>query len=389
MAQTWKDVLHPGRYRLPDGRIMEYTREHVRQAVDNGNGMIRAGLRCPGCWQHDPDAEPTYLSQSVPLSELAKGYWGEAKKFEVRNGVAYALIDAPDAADAKQLAKVRTVSPRVDFDFQDETGKVWPGASIGHIAATPKPVQRNQDPVMFSQARAGGTNGATKKTTRRESHYLSFAIRENGTMDPKKAAELLAKLGVHLGDGLGDWDDFGRRLEAAVATKTGNDSGDGDGDGETDNDGDGFTSEVDGGAGTSDTTTANPPPAFMSQATADARVTQLIGAERAELTRRVDRLIRTGRIDGPTHRKLKTAVTAANLSLTTTGSLAADATVMRIEAFEALHANAALKAVGQGKKTADLSQATTADIPANLAPGSGQQDALAFLRGKQGVSNAK
>jgi hypothetical protein len=362
MARTWKDVLTSGRYRLSDGRVVTYTAEHVRQAAENGNAMLSAGLRCPGCWEHDQEAEPTYLSQSNPMSHLARGYWGEPVRFEDRGGVLWAELDVPDQADADQLAKVRTVSPRIDFDFVDERGKLWPGCSIGHIAATPKPVQRDQKPVMFSQSKLN--------TKRRESHFLSQATRETGSLDPKKAAGLLAKLGIHLGDGLTDWNDFGARLEAAVATKSGNtDSNDDDDLGD-----EGLGTTIEGGA--SETTAS--PPVMMSQ-TIQGRMNQLIGAERAELSRRVDRLQRTMRIDGPTHRKLKAAVSAANLSLSGTGQLQFDPLVARIEAYESLPEKAALNVL---KPKGNLSQVSVVEPPDGLKPSDGKTEALAFLRKK-------
>jgi hypothetical protein len=193
-------------------------------------------------------------------------------------------------------------------------------------------------------------------------------------MDPKKAAELLAKLGIHLGDGLNGWDDFGARLEAAVATKSGGGTDVEPGTDADAGDGDGLGTTIEGGA--SETTAS--PPVMMSQI--EARTATLIGAERGELIRRVDRLIRTGRVDGPTHRKLKAAVSAANLSFGTSGQLNYDPVIARIEAYESLPANAAIKAVGG--KPADLSQAKPVDLPAGMKPHDGKADALAFLRKK-------
>ncbi len=48
--------------------------------------------------------------------------------------------------DAKRLPAVRFVSPRIEKDVKDGTGKVWPGLSITHLAVTDRPVQTPQQP---------------------------------------------------------------------------------------------------------------------------------------------------------------------------------------------------------------------------------------------------
>lgn len=132
----------------------------MRSAVANGNGMIaRGNVAAPVIWEHDLAADPIPLA--VLLSGLrdprtwaegfARGTFGYASGYSVETvrgePVALAVLNVPDDADLKQFEKTRYVSARVNFDHIDTNGRRWPGASIGHIAATPQPVQMGQAPV--------------------------------------------------------------------------------------------------------------------------------------------------------------------------------------------------------------------------------------------------
>lgn len=188
-----KDVLHTGVFRLPTGERWECRPEFLRAAVVNGNGMLASGhVAAPLIWEHDLTVDPVPLA--VLLSSLddprtwaagvARGTFGYAARYKLETvrgePVALAAIRVHDDADLKQFEKTRFVSARVNFDHTDTNGRHWPGASIGHIAATPQPVQMKQRPVGWPW---GVMLSATLPGRRsRCSVFLSDSYREGAAM---------------------------------------------------------------------------------------------------------------------------------------------------------------------------------------------------------------
>ncbi len=141
-------------------RWVEYTDEHVRQAISNGNAQLKAGLRAPVCWGHDVEAKPAYLSNeslrdepSNPHKWMSQKYIADPVRWEYdpRTREAVAICEFPRQAEADQFQAVGQVSPAVVFNYQDERGKTWPGCSILHIASTPKPKQRDVSRVTVAK----------------------------------------------------------------------------------------------------------------------------------------------------------------------------------------------------------------------------------------------
>jgi hypothetical protein len=162
-VKVTKDILYPGVYHLPNGEKWECSPADVRNAAVQGRRMLAAGnIAPPLIWGHD------YLSVPMPVpvllsmirdgrefaSSTAKNTFGYATGFDLEtvkgDPVLMAKIEIPSDKDAEQFAKTRYVSPRVDRDYTDSNGRSWRGATIGHIASTPLPVQSAQRPVMLS-----------------------------------------------------------------------------------------------------------------------------------------------------------------------------------------------------------------------------------------------
>lgn len=365
----WIEVLAPGTYRLADGRRVTYTRADTENAARQGNAMIRAGLSVPLCWEHDPRAGPAYLSDLHKNAWLARGYFGNASEFRTtRSGKLYARPRIADPADGRQFRKVGRVSPRLDFDFTDETGRTWPGLTVAHIAVTPRPVQRHQPkpsemfPSELSLTAAPGTA--------RDSHYLSYATRlgddtmadetddtpgsETGDKTGSGLADLIAALrdhGLNIPD---EATDIPGLIIAVKACKPGDYDPDGDGDG-----GEG---EAPAAAGDDTQPAGGMPPALMSY------MDQAAGVAKGEIQHRIDRLFRTGRIDGALQRKLGGELKAANLShesFEKNGTLKPLPVLAKIEAYEELPAGKFAKKPGR----ADLSHTAEVDAPEQLKGG--------------------
>ena len=318
MAQVWKDLWWPGTLHLGDGRVVTYRDADIRNGERQGNAMLAAGLRVPCCWEHDPDADPVTLSHSKPAHDtawLAKGYFGEPVEFERRDdGALWGLLDVPDAKDLAHLAKVRNVSPKLNHDFRDETGRVWPGLTVGHVAATASPVQRRQYPVTLSR------HGHPRS---KDAHYLSFATpaRPEPTMDPlQRIMTALATLGINVGD-VTTVDDLATKVEAMAAADPAD------------------PQVLDGSepAGPPDGTAPGPsmPPVMMS------RFASYVERDKKDLSKRVDDLFATARVDGPTRDHLAGCLKETSLSRHSykpDGSYKPLRVLVEIEAYERLPA---------------------------------------------------
>lgn len=174
-----KDVLYPGVYTLRGGGRFECPAKYIFQAAANGNRMLRAGnTAAPVIWEHDwevvPQPIPVLLSALADADRtrdwaagFARHTFGFVKGYRVGTEkgepVLWAAHHVPDANDAAQFEKTKFVSPRVDVDYTDFNGRYWPGCVVGHVAATPNPVQMKQRPVMLSGA-ARPRPGTSRRT---------------------------------------------------------------------------------------------------------------------------------------------------------------------------------------------------------------------------------
>ncbi len=351
MPTFWKDLLHPGRYRLPDGRVVPYTAADSRAAAATGTRMLAAGLRVPVCWEHDPAADPVRRNAhpAHATAWLARGYAGEARAYRAgADGVLHGLIDIPDPADAEQFRRVGTVSPRVNYDFTDEDGVTWPGVSIGHVAVTAKPVQRRQARAEFGWAaaarRVSGTVPPPGPGRARDHHDLGLATALTPPGDPPvpessstaagtggsgdamtRVVAKLRTLGVDPGDAK-DLEELDIRLDAIVASRAAGDPTEGDPDPDADPGLDGPPAGAGPGAG--------PPPVMMSWLAKRAAV------DAGDLDRRIDDLFRTNRVDRVVAERLRGKLKAANLGQASydlqTFDLKPLAVVGQIEAYEQL-----------------------------------------------------
>ena len=145
-------AFKPGRYRVichltGKPKWVEYTAADVQSVIRNGNAQLSAGLACPMTWMHDLSARP---DKHNPQKWMAKEFFGHPSGWRFD---AEAVAVAPvDAADAKRAEKIRWVSPSVVYDYVDQLGRKWPGASVLHIASTPQPVQIGLTPVSSFSA---------------------------------------------------------------------------------------------------------------------------------------------------------------------------------------------------------------------------------------------
>jgi hypothetical protein len=149
MSQRFvKDALWPGKYRLVDGREVEYTPEQVRHLGRRLKDMVKAGLQVPLAYEHQDVAKPMSAEQlSQYRAEKVKLTAGYATGCSLdQNGYLQTEVEADSDEDARNIKKIKFVSPEITRDFIDGTGKKWPGLSITHLALTNRPVQHKQQP---------------------------------------------------------------------------------------------------------------------------------------------------------------------------------------------------------------------------------------------------
>lgn len=218
MAWFEKDVLYPGTYHLGDGRVVTYTRDDVVHMAQRTKDMVAAGLAIPVCWEHQDDAVP--LSAAELRARRARFNLGFLAKGRVSpGGFLEAVLDVPLADDAQRLPAVRFISPEIRRDWIDGSGRLWPGLSITHLAATARPVQHKQQPFRPVPA--------TQLSLARLSlaAYLGDRTMANSTTELrppqlKTLLRYLREVGLHLPDDT-DMDNLLERLLVAAMTKVG------------------------------------------------------------------------------------------------------------------------------------------------------------------------
>lgn len=142
MPTVTKDILYPGDWHLPDGRVFRCSQEGVKHFAQRMQDMIADGLPIPGAWEHQDRVKPvTREMWQARNAEMVKLTFGHADAARVNAEGALEVVADLDDDDAKLLKKVKFVSPQIDWNYKDPRGKVWEGPSILHFAATSRPVQ--------------------------------------------------------------------------------------------------------------------------------------------------------------------------------------------------------------------------------------------------------
>lgn len=363
----WQEIVRAGTYRLKDGQVYSPKLSDCKNMVEQGNGMLAAGLRVPFAWEHPPDALPSY-NLSHRTEWLAKGYFGEPKEFKLDGDRVMGLMDVPDEKDREHFKKVKGVSPRVMTDFVDEKGKLWPGQTISHVAATPKPVQRDQQPAELSgtpdnpiplkPAGALDLSGAdySENQTDDNTPKPSASSGKGNVINVGMIAGLIEKCGLKLGGNVADADDLCSRLTALAANMP--KSGD-------PNDPDGFNTEV----GDDDLTHASSGagPMLMSQLSEGAKKVfkGVVERERKTMLAEVDDFVKKGAITPALGAEHKTELKVADLSFTEAGEIELTPVVVRHQFMRKLTPGNAFKRKAGGKE-ADLSQLEEAEVSHEL-----------------------
>jgi hypothetical protein len=172
--------------------------------------------------------------------------------------------------------------------------------------------------------------------------------------------------GVNIPDEVSDWKQLAIAIKASAAGREEEPEPMPEGEPTGDNPPGGNTQ-----AGTSppmlmSTTPAAPPP--------DAMPERIVAGDRRALKGRVERLWRTGRVNGPIYRKLCRDLTGASLSYTAAGELAPCALTLAVKAYEALPRGQVWSedqrkrdAADRDREAALLSQVTEVPPPGELA----------------------
>ena len=309
MPTFLKDVLYPGTYRLQDGRKVTYSRGDVTHLNRRAKDMLADGLQIPFAWEHQDGAKPMTpaerAKQTADKARLNLGFLAESE--EVPEGFLQHKLDVPNEDDAKRLPSVRFVSPEIVKDFVDGNGKLWPGLSITHLAATPRPVQHKQkpfQPVRMSCVRLSleGYQMADDKTSKDD------APADGGL---KELLACLEKINLKLGDDT-TIENLVDRLKVAVETKL-------SAEGVDDDDDDDAPEPADGGS-----------PIMMSL------MQEVMDAKRDKLKDRIKDLFRTGRVNKPLRDKMLSELSTVKLSLGKDGKVQTTTLATRVEAYEAL-----------------------------------------------------
>jgi hypothetical protein len=237
-----KDLLRPGTYTLPNRVKWTCTPADVRNACVIGNRMLHHAdaLSPPLIWEHDWNAEAIPLR--VLLSAMAgderrefaagfaKNVFGHASRYYLRDerGQPALWAEARIKADAAPRFEVaRYVSPRVDHDYRAGDGTYWPGATVHHIAATPRPVQLSQLPVMLSGLIGPGRSRRSAILSR---VFLGATMADEkddeggeGGADAglKKLLTALANFGINLPEGINSIEDLGLAIDTLAANNAG------------------------------------------------------------------------------------------------------------------------------------------------------------------------
>jgi hypothetical protein len=387
MPKFLKDVIYPGTYTVADRkggrRRVTYTREQVRHLSQRMQEMISAGLSIPLAAEHQSKAIPLTAAERKAewVKKLTMG-WAEAAEL-TPEGYLASVVEVPDEEDARRLPAVRFVSPEIQNDFVDGSGKLWPGPSITHLAVTPRPVQIHQRPferVSSSTVRLSLTDY--------EGPEMADEIKpdEDGGDGGKKGFDLealrkvLAEDGYSVPEQITDPSQFLEHLHtAALSKKAALDAALGTEEEEEEEEEEETPDETPGNPepapgpvmmslcgrriqimprkrGREPRTKGkkkpsggpNPTPTRLSQGAPrqSAAEANLLKRERAGVLERIGALFQSGRITKPIHDKLKSEAGTVRLSLDDSGELAGNSLLTRVGAYEELPAGSAWPTTG-------------------------------------------
>lgn len=356
-----KDIFRGGDYLDQSGEQHTFTDSMVVESFHNARRMLdHAEPWVPAAiWEHDWNAVPVPLSKMLSIYETdrerragtARNCFGHLKAVELRNDpksrrpVLWATLEIPDRADAERWKKVRWCSPRIDFDAVDPFGRQYPGASIFHIAATTKPIQIDQNPVMLSAWSAGKRSMFLSRDASMAKEDDDKAGAESGTADLTRLKDLCTKAGFPIPDSATDMNSVLVAFEAGIMAKGGTTPADDF----ADDDGDGLPNADDA---TPEGRTTSVSPAMLSALlakipdaegkklleTGAAALTMVTGNTRAALLSRFNAIEKPAAESGlatPVElAKLKQRLTAVKLSFMPTGEVVGNSTMRELDVLE-------------------------------------------------------
>ena len=323
MAKLKLQVLAPGKRfvgRNADGskRFIDFTPDYCRAQYERNSALLAAGVPVPASWEHRDDARPGRLSRDDAVSARAKGTAGFVDSYELDSANrVFATVDVPDESDAKRAETIKFCSPEIDR-FTDGTGKDW-GEVFTHIALTPRPVQHEQQPITrLSLTYAGPIRLAIDNEGKDMADDAPKKKDGEGEGDGA-GAELKDLIEALKGAGLTIPEEVTDIPGLIIAVKAcGGEENDEDED-------DGELPENVGEAGS--------PPVQMSLAKANARAETMT---RKELGRRINSLLKSGRVSPPIAQGMKSRLDKVRLSFDKEGEPKRNSVTTEIEAYEKL-----------------------------------------------------
>jgi hypothetical protein len=139
MAKFKKVVINPGKYVSPDGEI-DVTPQDIQHWAKTLKEMKKSGLQIPCPWGHQ-DLDPN--KKEYFTSKFNSGYIEDFICDDKDNLIA--ILDIPREEDASRIGKtVREVSPQIEQEWRDGSGKVWKNV-ITHLALVTHPVVSGQE----------------------------------------------------------------------------------------------------------------------------------------------------------------------------------------------------------------------------------------------------
>lgn len=410
MPSIWKDALYTGTVKVPTGdparpiRVETFGPKDLQNACRLGNEMVGSGWHVPSCWDHQDvgpelDSRKVQLSFRDKLADRARNTFGFIGGFRIKDDILEVKIDTESEEDFKQLQKVKFVSPQIYYDWIDSTGKKWPGVTISHVAATPRPIQNKQKPFNLANSVPSQMDPSSKPPLRLSYGDYDMAdekkkddeeITEPGDdtdtdssaaddmdsdptdiitdpvetpvdNDPQFLAALkgLAQHGIVLPQDTNAKNFFERVNVAIIAIGGAKPAQEPDGDEPPKDPNEPMT------IGGNQPTENRSQPLQMSFGKAEEKAYQrAVGLERRTILQRVNHLEKTGRITPKLAGALRNEATKLNLSFNDSGDVVENPTLIKIAAYEALEKNSAWSATS---KKAASPQASVAPEPSAVA----------------------
>ncbi len=343
MALFRKDLVQPGKYRLLDGSVAEFTEMDCAQMRRNLEEMLAAGLHVPVAWGHQdvvPMASGDRLAQDIKnvCGWVQAPYGGD-----VRQPGLEGLLNVPLDEDARRMEAVRFVSPEVQRNWTDSTGRTWPGLSITHVAITARPVNHHQRPLVpvaesgprrLSQDRVWLSNDPAEGGPMPDDYDDKKGDKDSkGDKDGNgKTGELSALIDALREAGHNVPDEVGSISELIIAVKAGGQSSESTPDEPVDDMGD------DEGGPSPIEEDSSLPIAMSLDPTRNPLAAKIVREGRARLVERAGKLATEGKLAKPAADALAGKLQTARLSLDGRGRLMGGKAVAVLKAYEALPA---------------------------------------------------